>query len=201
MHRVDAGARGKQHAGQMRRRAGAGAADRDAVRPRLGEGDELLERLGLHVGGRDHGDVRHLIGERRRDQVLLGDERHLGDQELVDREVPDRRGADGVAVRRALRDHVDADIARCAGLVLDHHRLAELVLQRFGENAEQHVGRAARRVGHDHANLTGRASCLARAPARRRSRRGRCGAAQQGAPRDGMAMHCSFQSSRILPEV
>ena len=49
MDGVDAGAGRKQHAGEMRRRAGAGAADGNAVRPRLGEGDELLQRLRLHV--------------------------------------------------------------------------------------------------------------------------------------------------------
>src|SRR5205085_11858733 len=67
--------------------------------PRLGISDELLQRLGRHVSGRDDCDVRQFVGQRRRDQILLGVERHFRDQELVDREMSDRRSAERVAIQ------------------------------------------------------------------------------------------------------
>ena len=64
----------------------------------------------------------------------------------------DGGAADGVAVRRAFRDLIDPDVAGGAGLVLDHDGLTELVLEPLGDNAKQHVGRTARRIGNDHAD-------------------------------------------------
>ena len=132
-----------------RRRTRTRAADGDSVRPRLGPGDELLQRLGRHVLRGDHGDVGQFIGERRRHQVALGIERHARVEILVDGEMPDRRAAQRVAVGCALGDGIDPDIARSPGPVLHHENLAEAFLEPFGQDAEQHVGRAAGGVGHD----------------------------------------------------
>ncbi len=160
VHRIDAGARFEQHAGQVRRGAGTGAADRDSVRPRLRPCDELGNRRCRTVLRRDHCDVGQFVGQRRRDQIPFGVVRHVGDQILVDRKVSDRCAADRVAVRRALHDLVDADVARRARPVLDRERLAELVLELFRQDAEQHVGRAAGGIRHDHAHAAFRPVAL-----------------------------------------
>ena len=54
-----------------------------------------------------------------------------------------------VAVRRRARDDRGADIARRAGAIFDHDRLAERLLQMAADDARQDVGRAARRERHD----------------------------------------------------
>ena len=54
-------------------------------------------------------------------------------QRRVDRLRSDRGGEPRVAVGRRLRDRVRADDAAAAGPVLDHERLAELLLQFVGD--------------------------------------------------------------------
>src|SRR3712207_5979316 len=77
---------------------------------------------------------------------------HLRVEILVDREVADGGGPNGVAVGLGLRDRVDADVAAGAGAVLDHEALPELVLEPLRDDAGEHVRRAARRIGHDDAH-------------------------------------------------
>src|SRR5205823_12744997 len=50
-----------------------------------------------------------------------------------------------VAIRRALRDEVGADVAAGAGLVLDHHGLAERLLQLRRNQARGEVHRTSGR--------------------------------------------------------
>ena len=57
--------------------------------------------------------------------------------------------ADGVAVGRGLGDRAGADDAGAAGAVVDHERLAELALDLLRHQPREHVGAAARRIGHD----------------------------------------------------
>jgi hypothetical protein len=134
------------------------------------------------VLSRDHRDVRQFVDQRRRDQILLGVERHFRDQELVDREMTDGGAADGVAVRRAFRDLINPDIAGSAGLVLDHDGLTELVLEPLGDNAEQHVGRTARRIGNDDADRMVRPAGGGLCQGRRQAERGTCGGALHQCP-------------------
>jgi hypothetical protein len=66
-----------------------------------------------------------------------------------DGERADRADADGVAVRRALRDRVDADGECPARTVVDDDRLAELLRYPGRDDARDVVGRAARGLRND----------------------------------------------------
>src|SRR5262249_53998009 len=59
-------------------------------------------------------------------------------------------GCHGVAVRGGIGGAADAGDAAGAGDVLDDHRLAEDLLQRFGRDAGDDITAAAGRIGHDH---------------------------------------------------
>ncbi len=83
---------------------------------------------------------------------LLAIERQVRVDGRVDAVRADGGDAQGVAVRRAAGDEGAADRAAGAAAVLDHHRLADLLAQRFGEDAADHVRGAAGREGHDQAD-------------------------------------------------
>jgi hypothetical protein len=74
--------------------------------------------------------------------MLAGDLRRKQDRAI---------GADEqrVAVGCSLRDHLAADQPAGAGLVLDHDRLAELLLQLVGDDARRAIDIAAGRI-RDH---------------------------------------------------
>jgi hypothetical protein len=108
----------------------------------------------------DDRNIRQFVGQSRRDQIPLGIERHIRDQELIDGKVSDRRTADGMAIRRAFCDRINADVSGRAGPVLDHKSLTELVLHFLGKDTEQNVGRAAGGIRHNEAHwMTGPAWC------------------------------------------
>ncbi len=132
----------------MRRGADAGAAEAD-VPLLLRPGDKLGDRLRRHVIAGDDEDVGQFPGQRRRDHVAFRIVGHVLVEELVDGEMADGGGADGVAVRRAAGDRGDADIAAGARTVFDDEGLAENLVEPLGQNARQHVGRAAGRIRHD----------------------------------------------------
>jgi hypothetical protein len=98
----------------------------------------------------DDEDVRQLIGEGDGHEVPVDLPGHAGIEELVDRELPDRGHAQGVAVGRGLRDGVHADIAARPRAVLDDEVLAEPGLELLGIDARHHVGGAGGREGDDH---------------------------------------------------
>jgi hypothetical protein len=60
-----------------------------------------------------------------------------------------RHDEDRVAVGRRLRRHLHADEAARSALVLDHERLAEVLLQLGRDRARDDVAAAAGREGHD----------------------------------------------------
>src|SRR5262245_36000900 len=66
-----------------------------------------------------------------------------------------------VAVRDGLGDRVGADIAACAGAVLDHDLLAEPVAQLLRDDARNDVRAAAGREGYDQADRSLRPSVVA----------------------------------------
>src|SRR5450759_2040859 len=80
-------------------------------------GEKLGNRLSRHVIAGDDKDVGQIPGQRRRDHVAFRVVRHAAVEELVDREMADGGGADGVAFRRAAGDRADADIAAGAATV------------------------------------------------------------------------------------
>ena len=132
--------RRKEVAGRGERRA-----DRDLSGARLRIGEHVLHRFprclrarGEHGGGRaDHAD-RLEVG------VL-----HVGDAGVVRRMDVVVDGVQRIAVGRRILRLLRALGARGAADVRDHHRLAELLLQQRCERAEDVVGIAAGRPGHD----------------------------------------------------
>ena len=108
---------------------------------RLGERDELLEVLRRHLRV-DHQHELRIVERRHRHEVAHQRIRLVREQRLVRGE----RVGDGeqrVAVRRRLRDHVGTDHRGRSRPVLDHHRLLELLGERLGELAAEHVAGAA----------------------------------------------------------
>jgi hypothetical protein len=113
----------------------------------LGVVDQLLHRIDRQLG-RHH---QHQVAARHqadRLKVPLDVVRHLGDHVARDGERADRPHADGVAIRRRLRDHIHAQRERAAGAIVDNDGLAEF----GGKNARRSVGGAARRLWHDQAD-------------------------------------------------
>jgi hypothetical protein len=143
-------------------------------------GGGVIERAGLRFGERDQlGDVldgkRRMHGQQRRqpdhrrhvDEVL---HRVIGQvlvDPLVDRHRRVGRHRHGVAVGRRLLECLQADLAVGAAAVLDDNRLVQPLRQIFRNDARHHVGAAAGRVGHDHADRAARRPFL-----RQRWRRG-----------------------------
>jgi hypothetical protein len=93
--------------------------------------------------GREHAD---------RLEVLQRIEGHLRIEAGVGRQRAGGAHAQRVAVARRLRHHGEADVAARAGPVVDHHRLAELVVEPRHQHAHHRIGAAAGREGHDHAD-------------------------------------------------
>src|SRR5262249_43630932 len=87
--------------------------------------------------------------QRRRNHIALRVVRHLAVQILIDCKMTDGGGTYGVAVGWAAGQRSNADIAAGTGPVLDYEGLSEDVLQALAENTRKHVGRPARRIGHD----------------------------------------------------
>src|SRR6516225_119184 len=83
-----------------------------------------------------NGIVMHALLDRRNDGV-----RHVGEQE-------------GVAVRRGFGGNLDAEAAAGAGAVVDDDLLAERFRHSLADEASEHVGAAARRIGHDEGDGT-----------------------------------------------
>ncbi|MCY1371888.1 hypothetical protein D9M69_590570 [compost metagenome] len=102
--------------------------------------DAALVADGQHHGhGRDDADGR---------QLFLGVVVGLGVQVRQDRQRHIVEGQ-GIAVRRALLQLLHADEAARAARVLHHHRLAQLLAERGGDEPAQRVAGAARGEGHD----------------------------------------------------
>jgi hypothetical protein len=62
----------------------------------------------------------------------------------------------GVAVGRRFHHPTCADAAGGAGPIFDNDRLFEALLKRHLDEPLDGIGRAARRIGHDHAQRAGR---------------------------------------------
>ena len=118
----------------------------------LGEDHELLPVPGAERVGDGHGQERRRQPAHR-DQVV-GIVGHLPHARR-DRHDGGRREQERVAVGRARRDHLRADAARGAGLVLDDHLLAQRRAEPLAIEPRHLVGRAARPVGHDQADRPG----------------------------------------------
>ncbi len=172
---LDAGALGEHLGVDLLIAADAGAAVADLARMRLGVGDEFGEGLGREVGRGRQEEHRH-VGEPRHDLHVLAvvDLHLLGEQDRgqpVGRDIADHQR---VAVGPRARHFLDRDDPGGAGLVLDHHALAERLAQLLGEQPRHHVGQAAGRIGHDDLDRLRRIGSL-RGGAGRAERERKCG--------------------------
>ena len=117
----------------------------------LGHRDQLLHVLHLHARmHREH--VRRIRNHHHRREVLRRIERQLRIDARADDQAAEVGEQQRVAVGRALRDEIGADVAVRAGLVLDDHRLAPDLGELRADLAREDVGGAAGRVRHDEAD-------------------------------------------------
>ena len=131
------------------------------TRADAGGGEVHLLRHGLRVGEQlRHGLDRHVVGDdqrrrrrrKARHRVVLRDRIEVGLRFLVERLADgDRvlRKQQRIAVRIGGGDVVPGEIAAGAGAVLDHHGLAERLLQIVGNLPREGVGGAAGHEGDD----------------------------------------------------
>ena len=105
---------------------------------------------------RTHAEIRrdrqHIgLDRRQRDRCQIP--KRIVGHGLVEHRVVDQRPGDrdthGIAVGRGLGHRIGTDVAARPGLVVDDDRLAQRASQAIGDQSGQHVGRAARREGHD----------------------------------------------------
>ena len=105
--------------------------------------------------------IRHdVVGgdqrDRHRREVLLDVVAAFLEEQRVQDEDLRRADQQRVTVGRGFGDFRRADLRRCAGLVLHHHRLAEGLLQLLSDRAAGQVRGAAGAVGHHQAQRFGR---------------------------------------------
>src|SRR3954464_946689 len=151
MHHLRPGERLEQVGGQVEPVADAGRAERNlAVRaPR--QRDQLLNSAHRQAGidtediGFGNGEiayrleVAHHVERQLLVKAWIDDERARGDEQRV-------------AVGRCFRHGLRANDAVRARSVLHHERLPGLGRNVLTDNASDHIGRAARREGHNHAH-------------------------------------------------
>src|SRR5947207_1435300 len=115
--------------------------------------EEFADARDGRLGG-DHQNVGAAAPERAGGGVLL----RVGRQEPVQRHVDRvgrRRDEQRVAVGRALRDEVGADIAAGAGLVLDDDRLSQGFRKARAQSTRGEIGDTARRESDDEPDRLG----------------------------------------------
>ena len=129
-------------------------------------GERDLARIGLQVfdefrgvlerRGRVH-DQRQIVGRNQGDrrEVLQRVVRHVFHGVRNDRHVAALSAGDGVAVRRRLRGHREADRAARAGPVVDDQLLAEALAHLLAEQAGQGIAGVAGQLGDDEAYRPG----------------------------------------------
>ena len=150
---LDAGSLAQQFDHQVGLRGRAGGGVVELVGIGLGAGDELGQRLGLHLGidQEHHRVLRH---HDHRCEIALGviGQLHLGGRhDRVARCHHQQR----MPVGRRLGDRVGPDDAARRRSIVDNHRLAEGALQMWTKQARHHIVQATRRKRHDQANEAG----------------------------------------------
>ena len=138
---------------QMMDAADAGRAVVDLARMRLHVVDELAQ--GRHRQVRMRREKQRRAAKQRQRNDVLRIVAELLEQRRIGRDDAAVGDDEGVAVGRApiSADHRGSRAA--AGAVLDHHGLADPLLQVLGGDARDRVRQAARRIGHDEADRPG----------------------------------------------
>ncbi len=151
------------HAGQVRR--AAGGRDGKVQVLFLGQRHQLLQVVGLHRRVH-HQHVRRVGQHRGATQVLARVKAELGVDRWRDRQRTQIAEQPGVAVGLGAGHQLGPQVAVGTGLVVDHHRLLELLRDQLANRAGNDVRAAAWRVGdHQPDRLAG--PCIGR-PQRRR---------------------------------
>jgi hypothetical protein len=114
---------------------------------RLGIGDEILHVIGCNFVWVDDERVRHARHDNDRHE-LHGIEFKVRIEILIDDQWRRRRSQQGVPVGLGLRYEFGADIAACAGMVLNNDCLAPFARQSIGNDARHDIGGAAGREWH-----------------------------------------------------
>ena len=149
MGHLHAGAGGQQFHRHVLWAAAAARTEMDVARFGPGLRDQLAECPGGRIGR--YRDTEVVAGHaRHRRQVFQRVVRQLRIQVRQHRQYRIVDEADGVAVRRGFGDALGADLARCAGLVLDHHVLSERGREFGREDARDVVHRGAGLQRHHH---------------------------------------------------
>jgi hypothetical protein len=168
---------------------GRRAARRDGVAQGLGlrGRDEIRNRCDPRLGIGAHDDRaahhfadRHQVGER----IVV--EPH---QMYVDRDRAVREDDEGMAVRIAAHQGVDADGGICPGLVFHDDGLSDAVLQVPGDDACGQINAATGWIGHDDPDGL----------ARERLRLRRCGDGDDRAQRDQPPLHVKDAHDEYSP--
>ncbi len=163
--------------------------EREPGRLRLGHCDQIGHRLRRAVRRHDE-DVRGVDDERDRLEVLL---RVVG-QLRVERRVYRMRTGEGeqhrVAVGRLLLDVLGGDDAARPRLVVDDHRLLDVLGQALADLPRDRVGHAPRRERHDDRDRLG-GEGLAEGERRDRGRSGAGDEVQNSfAGKHGLLLYC-----------
>ena len=152
MRAVNAGAPKQIGAGKVNGRTHPRRPVANAAAPRLGPGDEFLERLRRHMLRRH----RHHIGQIPHGadpcEIALGIIGQGFEQHGVDHHIMHADRADGVAIGRGPRDGFRADIAGSAGTCLHNEILPEAARQDFAGKPRHHIKRPTRRKANKNAH-------------------------------------------------
>ena len=147
----------EQFAREVQAAADAGRGEGECGRLGLGERHQLTRVLRREAGmHRQHIGCLGEHGDGH--QILVDVEREILHQGRIDGEVAGRNHQQRAAVGRGALDLVDTDIAGSARQVLDNHVGTGFFTQAIGEDARQHIDRAAGRKGRNDADFVG--GCL-----------------------------------------
>ena len=171
MHHADPGPDAEQFHAEVSGAAGLHGTVAQLAGPRFGVGDQFRHVRGGQLGGGDQYLRRvHELGQRH--EVALRIEGQIRHQQRQDHELARRGEQEGVAVGRGARGDFHGDHAAATRPGVHDHLLPEHGLQALRDPAADEIGRAARRVGDQHADGFARVGLRGRGGAPQQDRGG-----------------------------